>query len=185
MIADNRLMEIATWDDRLLAQQQLKELSLSGLDFNIEVTGFEMGEIDLRIASLDDAIKVSDDPADRVPEPSTVPPLSKVGDFSPGFSVPTTSCAATPETPAPFAALMGEERAAMVFTDPPYNVPIHGHVSGLGAIHHRPFPMASGAKWIGPNSPPFSVRFAGTLQHSALPARSTSFAWIGAMPKNS
>jgi hypothetical protein len=32
----------------------------------------------------------------------------------------------------------------MVFTDPPYNVPIDGHVSGLGAVHHRPFPMASG-----------------------------------------
>jgi len=32
----------------------------------------------------------------------------------------------------------------MVFTDPPFNVPIDGHVSGLGAIHHRPFPMASG-----------------------------------------
>jgi DNA modification methylase len=32
----------------------------------------------------------------------------------------------------------------MVFTDPPYNVPIHGHASGLGAIHHREFAMASG-----------------------------------------
>ena len=32
----------------------------------------------------------------------------------------------------------------MVFTDPPYNVPIDGHASGLGAIHHRSFPMASG-----------------------------------------
>ena len=40
--------------------------------------------------------------------------------------------------------LMGERRAAMAFTDPPYNVPIDGHASGLGAIHHRPFPMASG-----------------------------------------
>lgn len=39
---------------------------------------------------------------------------------------------------------MGQQRAAMVFTDPPYNVPIEGHASGLGAIHHRPFPMASG-----------------------------------------
>jgi DNA modification methylase len=46
--------------------------------------------------------------------------------------------------PAAYAALMGEERAAMVFTDPPYNLPIDGHVSGLGAIHHRPFPMATG-----------------------------------------
>jgi DNA modification methylase len=42
------------------------------------------------------------------------------------------------------AALMGEERASMVFTDPPYNVRIEGHASGLGTIHHRAFPMASG-----------------------------------------
>jgi DNA modification methylase len=46
--------------------------------------------------------------------------------------------------PADLVTLMGEKRAAMVFTDPPYNVPIDGHVGGLGAIHHRPFPMASG-----------------------------------------
>src|SRR5207237_5149670 len=52
MIADNRLTEIATWDDRLLAQQ-LKDLSLLGLDFSLEVTGFEVAEIDLRIDSLD------------------------------------------------------------------------------------------------------------------------------------
>src|SRR5690348_8810225 len=43
MIADNRLAEVATWDDRLLAQQ-FKELSLLGLDFSLELTGFEMGE---------------------------------------------------------------------------------------------------------------------------------------------
>ena len=45
---------------------------------------------------------------------------------------------------AAFAALMGDERAAMVFTDPPYNVRIDGHASGLGARHHRAFAMASG-----------------------------------------
>ena len=32
----------------------------------------------------------------------------------------------------------------MVFTDPPYNVPISGHAGGLGAIKHRDFVMASG-----------------------------------------
>jgi DNA modification methylase len=32
----------------------------------------------------------------------------------------------------------------MVFTDPPYNVPISGHVGGLGNIQHREFAMASG-----------------------------------------
>jgi ParB-like chromosome segregation protein Spo0J len=52
MIAVNRLTEIGSWDDRLLAQQ-LKDLSLLDLEFSIEITGFEMAEIDLRIASLD------------------------------------------------------------------------------------------------------------------------------------
>ena len=36
------------------------------------------------------------------------------------------------------------EQAQMVFADPPYNVPIGGHVSGLGQIKHAEFPMASG-----------------------------------------
>jgi DNA modification methylase len=39
---------------------------------------------------------------------------------------------------------MKGKRAAMVFTDPPYNVPIHGHASGLGAVRHREFAMACG-----------------------------------------
>src|SRR5438093_1546177 len=43
-----------------------------------------------------------------------------------------------------FAALLGEERAQMVFTDPPYNVPIDGHACGLGQVKHREFAMAAG-----------------------------------------
>jgi len=78
-IADNRLTEVSTWDDRLLAEQ-LKDLSLQGLDFSIEVTGFEMGEIDLRILSLDDAIEPDDDPADAVLDAPAGPPVSNVGD---------------------------------------------------------------------------------------------------------
>ena len=80
MIADNRLTEIATWDDKLLAEQ-LKELSLVDLDFSIEVIGFEMGEIDLRIASLEDASDPADDPADAIPELPPRPPVSKQGDL--------------------------------------------------------------------------------------------------------
>jgi DNA modification methylase len=140
MIADNRLAEIAIWDDRLLAEQ-LKELSLIGLDFNIEVIGFEMGEIDLRIASLDD-LPEPDDLADMVPAVPAGLPLSKIGDL--WFLGRHRILCGNALDAADFAALMGEERAAMVFTDPPYNVPIDGHASGLGAVHHRPFPMASG-----------------------------------------
>lgn len=36
------------------------------------------------------------------------------------------------------------KRAATVVTDPPFNVRIDGHASGLGAIHHCEFLMASG-----------------------------------------
>jgi DNA modification methylase len=141
MIADNRLTELAEWDDRLLAKQ-LKDLSLLGLDFSLEVTGFEMAEIDLRIASLEDLTEPDDDPTDALPESPTGPPLSKSGDIW-LLGRHRVLCGNALDAAA-FAVLMGEERAAMTFSDPPYNVPIDGHASGLGAIHHRPFPMASG-----------------------------------------
>src|SRR4030095_2862084 len=40
--------------------------------------------------------------------------------------------------------LMNGTRAQMAFTDPPFNLPIQGHVGGLGAIKHGNFMMASG-----------------------------------------
>jgi hypothetical protein len=43
-----------------------------------------------------------------------------------------------------YNALMQNERAQMVITDPPYNVRIDGHVCGTGKIKHPEFPMASG-----------------------------------------
>jgi DNA modification methylase len=142
MIADNRLTEIATWDDRLLAEQ-LRDLSLSGLDFDIEVTGFEIGEIDLRIASLEGTSAGDEaDPADVLPEVAAGPAVSNLGDVW-VLGRHRVLCGNALELDA-LAALMGEERASMVFTDPPYNVRIEGHASGLGTIHHRPFPMASG-----------------------------------------
>jgi hypothetical protein len=39
---------------------------------------------------------------------------------------------------------MQDEKGAMAFIDTPFNVPIHGHVSGLGAIRHREFAMGCG-----------------------------------------
>src|SRR5690606_7630636 len=65
-IADNRLSELATWDEALLAEQ-LKALTLVDLTFDIESTGFTVGEIDLRIESLADQpfIPAQVDPADH------------------------------------------------------------------------------------------------------------------------
>ena len=141
MLADNRLAELADWDDRLLVQH-LKELSLLVLDFNIEDTGFEIGEIDLRIASVEDPLPGADDPADFLPELPTGQPITKIGDLW-VLGRHRLLCGSALDA-AVFTTLMGEERAATVFTDPPYNVPIDGHATGLGAIRHGPFPMACG-----------------------------------------
>src|SRR3984957_9413770 len=50
-VADNRLTETASWNDRLLGEV-LQELSAQDLDFSIEATGFSVAEIDLRIEGL-------------------------------------------------------------------------------------------------------------------------------------
>lgn len=73
MIADNRLTEISAWDDQLLAEQ-LQQLSVLNLDFSLEATGFEMGEIDLRIEGLATS-PASSDKADLPAEPQTGPRL--------------------------------------------------------------------------------------------------------------
>jgi DNA modification methylase len=158
-LADNRLTEIATWDDRLLAQQ-LEELSLVALDFDIEVTGFEMGEIDLRIAGLE-ADSSTADPADAEPEPASGPPISQPGDLW-ILGHHRVVCGSVLDMAA-LELLMGSERAAMVFSDPPYNVPIDGHATGLGNIHHRPFAMATGEM----SPPTFAVFLARSLRNQA------------------
>ena len=43
-----------------------------------------------------------------------------------------------------YAAVLVGAKADIVFTDPPYNVPIAGHVSGHGKVTHRSFAMAVG-----------------------------------------
>jgi DNA modification methylase len=140
MIADNRLTEISQWDDQLLAEQ-LKELSELDLSFDLEATGFEMGEIDLRIESLSDMGARPASADDLLPAVSG-PPVSRAGDLwiLGGHKV---LCASALEEIG-YAALMRSDQAAIAFTDPPYNVPIDGHVSGSGAIKHREFAMGAG-----------------------------------------
>ena len=142
-IADNQLTLNSDWDDRLLAEQ-LKELSLVDLDFSLEVTGFEMGEIDFRIESLDLGEPGSNkpDPADEVPDISEGNPVSRPGDLW-LLGRHRVLCGNALED-GDLTRLMGGRRAAAVFVDPPYNVPIDGHCTGLGSVRHREFAMAAG-----------------------------------------
>lgn len=141
MIADNRIAELASWDDKVLAQQFL-ELSELDLEFDLELTGFDIGEVDLRIKSLSQSGQGKPDPTDVLPEQAAGPPVSKPGDLW-LLGRHRIYCGNALDAAA-YRALMQGEKASMVFTDPPYNVPIAGHASGLGAIRHRDFAMASG-----------------------------------------
>ena len=138
MIADNRLAEIAVWDDRLLAEQ-LKALACVELAFDIEAIGFNMGEIDLRIESL--AAKDADPNEPALPG-VVGPAVSRVGDLW-LLGRHRVLCGDARDEAA-HAVLIGKERGSAVFADPPYNVPIDGHVSGLGKVRHREFVMAAG-----------------------------------------
>jgi len=140
MIADNRLTENSAWDGRLLGEQ-LKILAEAELSFSLETTGFEMGEIDMSIDNLEPATEGETDPADAQPESSTVQ-VSRLGDvWKLGKHRVLCGDALSRDS---YAQLLGDEQASMVFADPPYNVPISGHVSGNGKVCHREFPMASG-----------------------------------------
>jgi ParB/Sulfiredoxin domain/DNA methylase len=141
MIADNRLTKISVWDERLLAEQ-LKELSLQEPDFDLEVTGFHTGEIDLRIGELAQEAQDRPDPADALPAPRAEPPVTQPGDLW-LLDKHRAYCGSALEHRT-FDIIMRGSKATMAFIDPPYNVRIAGNVSGLGANHHREFVMASG-----------------------------------------
>lgn len=141
MIADNRLTENAVWDERMLGEQ-FKTLSVLELDFSIDVTGFEMSEIDTMIEGLAPASRSNDDPADAMPESGAKPQVTKTGDLW-SLDRHRVYCGDA-RNDAAYSALMRDRRAAAVFSDPPYNDPVDGYVAGFGKIHHAEFPMASG-----------------------------------------
>lgn len=138
VIADNRLNELSGWDDKILPEE-LKELIDLDVDFDPTVTGFEMPEIDILIEQPEEAKADRDD---RVPPLPKGPPVCCPGDLW-AIGRHRLLCADAVEH-ASYAQLMRGERAQMIFTDPPYNVPIKGHVSGLGKVKHEDFAMAVG-----------------------------------------
>jgi len=134
IIADNKLAENAGWDDDLLKIEIQHLISLDH-DFDITLTGFELAEIDTLI--FDDISSG----AEIIPDPSG-PIVSSAGDIWLMGNHRLLCGNALSE--ASFAALMEQEKADLVFSDPPYNVPINKHVCGNGSIKHEEFAMASG-----------------------------------------
>ncbi|MCL7407653.1 site-specific DNA-methyltransferase [Marivivens donghaensis] len=138
VLADNKLALNAGWDEVILAEE-LEALLEFNLDFDVTITGFEMPEIDSLLLDQNTEI-TKDNPLDKLPKKA--PRRSNLGDLW-QLGKHRLICGSALER-ATFERLMGGERAAMVFTDPPYNVPIDGHVGNSGQIKHREFVMASG-----------------------------------------
>jgi DNA modification methylase len=136
ILADNKLAEKAGWDNAILAIE-LQHLTSVDLGFDVTLTGFEIGEIDLIIQEG----KV-DQSADEPFEISSGPAITKIGDIWQLGDHRLICGNALDESV--YSALMNGQTADVVFTDPPYNVKIDGNVCGNGVIRHREFAMASG-----------------------------------------
>lgn len=136
MVALNRLADLSKWDDAAL-RTILLDLHELDLDFDIEAIGFTEIEIELRIGDLG---SVESDEQDIVVGNGDA--ITRPGDrWQLGDHLLLCADALEPDS---WTQLMGTELAALVVTDPPYNVPIQGHVSGLGKHKHREFAMAVG-----------------------------------------
>ena len=138
VIADNKLAEDAGWDRKLLALE-LQELSVE-LNFDVSITGFETGEVDLLISELNGD---TPDEADHVQQVDrSVAAISREGDL--WLIGEHMLCCGNALRRENYTRLLNGKRARMVITDPPYNVAIAGNVSGLGKIKHGEFAMAAG-----------------------------------------
>jgi DNA modification methylase len=141
MIADNRLTENSAWDDHLLAEQ-FKALSVLDLDFSVEVTGFEMGQIDIMVEGLAPASHGKEDVADAIPESRAKLQVTRAGDL--WLMGRHRVYCGDARNDAAYSELMEGRRGDMVFTDPPYNDPTNGYVTGFGKVHDPKFTLALG-----------------------------------------
>jgi DNA modification methylase len=139
ILADNRLAEKAGWDREMLA---IELQALIDLDFEVELTGFETAEVDLCLEEAKEASGEACGPEDVVPAYSDTQAVSRPGDL--WLLGPHLLLCADARSAEAYGQLLGETKAAFVFTDPPYNIPIDGHVCGLGRIRHRSFAMGCG-----------------------------------------
>jgi DNA modification methylase len=170
MLADNKLALNAGWDRDILAIE-LKELSHLG--FDLTIAGFEIGEVEIAIGAAEQAdptstVDVDDD--SPVPEAKAVTRFGDVWDLGGRHRLLCGNARSSEDV----TQLMGDEVADMLFTDPPYNVPIDGHVSGLGRTRHREFDEACGEM----SQEEFTSFLSETLRVAAAVCRDGAIAYV-------
>lgn len=161
VLADNKLALNAGWDEELLAEELQALMGIEDIGFDIGVTGFDLGEIDALVTGL--SVEEPGDPEDDV-LPAAARRRVHPGDvWQLGRHRLTCGDALDPGV---VSTLMGSEQARMVFSDPPYNVKIDGHVGGSGKIRHREFVMASGEMTVAEFTAFLTRAFRNMAEHS-------------------
>jgi DNA modification methylase len=171
VLADNKLALNAGWDRDTLA---IELQGLINLDFDVELTGFSLAEVDLVLDEARDSSPSSPPEVDDdIPNPGdSASSVARAGDVW-CLGRHRLVCGDARDG-GHFDLLMDNERANLIFTDPPYNVPIDGHATGLGRIRHRDFAMASGEMSV----TAFTDFLQQTLGNAAAKARDGAIAFV-------
>jgi hypothetical protein len=136
-LADNKIAENSSWDDALLRIElgELVELETTEpLSFDMPTLGFDTPELDILLSNE------AADETEHLVAPSVGPAVAQPGDLW-RLGAHLIFCGSALE-PSAYEAALGTDMAQLLLTDPPYNVPISGHVRGSNT--HREFAMASG-----------------------------------------
>lgn len=169
VLADNKLALNAGWDSEILA---IELQALVDIEFDVTLTGFSLAEIDLTLDRARDASPTAPDgPEDRQFEPPADPQTRRGDLWTLGRHRLLCGDA---RSAADVGRLMDGRTADLIFTDPPYNVPIDGHVCGLGAVRHREFAFASGEM----SREEFTAFLTETLSNAASVARDGAIAFV-------
>jgi DNA modification methylase len=169
VLADNKLALNAGWDQEILA---IELQALVDFEFDVELTGFSLAEIDLVIDNAGDSQPDAiDAPDDRVPPLGSSAICARGDVWSLGRH--RLICGDARDTQA-YETLLAGERIDLIFTDPPYNVPIDGHVCGLGKVQHREFAMAAGEM----SEAAFTTFLTASLEPAAKMCRDGAIAFV-------
>ena len=169
VLTDNKLALNAGWDQEALA---IELQALIDLQFDVSLTGFSTAEVDftLDVARESDP-NAADTAADDTPDLQEAPVCRSGEVWTLGRHCLTCGDA---RQAAVYEALMQGETANLIFTDPPYNVPIDGHVCGSGAVRHREFAMATGEM----SQPEFTAFLSESLGAMAAVSRDGAIAFV-------
>ena len=118
IIADNKMALNAGWDEELL---KIELENLKELDFDLELTGFNVDELDDILGKNEEEQKIIEDDFDIEPPEE---PKAKLGDIYQLGNHRLMCGDSTSEEDV--EKLMNGNKADMVFTDPPYGVDYEG-----------------------------------------------------------